>query len=272
MNLPEGNPNRKMAILEEILAATRAALPEVRHRAADLRRAAATRVPPPDFAAALRRPTVGVISEVKRRSPSAGVINEELDAVARAADYVAGGAAAISVLTNATHFGGSIGDLERVTATTSVPVLRKDFILEEIQLVEARATGASAVLLIVRALTQRDLVARLAEARSLELDALVEVHTAGECDRALEAGATVIGVNARDLDDFTIDIDRALALLASLPAEIVAVAESGMGSREDVERAAAAGADAVLVGGALAAAADPVARTRQLCGVSRRGR
>ncbi len=241
-------------------------------RADDLRRAVATRVPPADFAAALRGERVALISEIKRRSPSAGTINEALDPVALAAGYVAGGAAAISVLTNPTHFGGSINDLERVTATTDRPVLRKDFILDEVQLLEARAAGAAAILLIVRALDQEKLTALLAAAQSLELTALVEVHTAAERDRALDAGAAVVGVNARDLDDFSIDTDRALELVASLPDSVVAVAESGMATGADVARAAAAGADAVLVGGALAAASDPVALTRELAGVLRRGR
>lgn len=261
-----------MAVLDEILAATRAGLPAVRIRVQELRHAAATRVPAADFALALRGERVGLIAEIKRRSPSAGAINEALDPTALAASYAAGGAAAISVLTNETHFGGAMHDLERVTATSELPVLRKDFILDEVQLLEARAAGAAAALLIVRALAQAELVRLLAVAAEYEMAALVEVHTAGERDRALDAGATVIGVNARNLDDFSIDVDRALDLVASLPASVVAVAESAMATVADVERAAAAGADAVLVGGALAAAPDPVALARELAGVRRRGR
>lgn len=272
MNLPEGNPKRKMAILEEILSATRARLPEVRSRSRELYHAAATRVPPPDLATALRGERVGLIAEIKRRSPSAGSINESLDATALAGQYAKGGAAAVSVLTNESHFGGSINDLERVTATLALPVLRKDFILDEVQLLEARAAGAAAVLLIVRALAQSELRRLLAQAAEHELAALVEVHTVDERDRALDAGATVLGVNARDLDDFSINVDRALELVASMPASVIAVAESAMATPSDVERAAVAGADAVLVGGALAAAADPVALASALAGVSRRGR
>lgn len=272
MKLPEGNPKRKMPVLDEILAATRDRLPAVRRRAAELDRAAASRVVVPDFAASLRNDRVGLVAEVKRRSPSAGAINEGLDPVALAAAYVTGGAAAISVLTNETHFGGSLGDLERVAAALAVPVLRKDFILDEVQVVEARASGAAAVLLIVRALQQPRLTELLAATADLGLAALVEVHTAAERDRALDAGATIIGVNARDLDDFSIDVDRALELVASLPGEVIAVAESGMHDGADVARAALAGADAVLVGGALASAGDPESLARELAGVSRRDR
>ena len=261
-----------MAVLDQILDATRATLPAVRSRTDELHRAAATRVPPPDLGAALRRPAVAVIAEVKRRSPSAGAINELLDPPALAGDYEAGGAAAISVLTNTSHFGGSLHDLERVTASCELPVLRKDFIIDEIQLVEARAAGAAAALLIVRALRQPDLERLVKSATEHELAALVEAHDAEEVDRALDAGATIIGINARDLDDFTIDVPRALELVSRLPARVVAVAESAMASAADVEAAALAGADAVLVGGALAGAADPRSLLREMAGGRRRGR
>lgn len=261
-----------MAVLDEILAATRSNLPAVRVRIDELRRAAATRVPPPDFRAALRRDQVAVIAEIKRRSPSAGAINVALDPTRLAEHYAEAGAAAISVLTNETHFGGSIHDLERVTATTSLPVLRKDFILEEVQLIEARASGAAAALLIVRALAQSELERLIRLAAEHELTALVEAHTAEEVARALDAGGEVIGVNARDLDDFSVNVDRALELVSRLPREVVAVAESAMATAEDVERAAAAGADAVLVGGALAGAGDPGPLLREMAGIRRRGR
>lgn len=261
-----------MPVLDVILDAARETLPGVRSRRPELERMVATRVPGPDFAAALRQSTVAVIAEVKRRSPSAGAINEALDPSALASAYAAGGAAAISVLTNASHFGGSLLDLERVTASVGVPVLRKDFILDEVQLLEARAAGASAVLLIVRALAQADLVSLLGAAEALELGVLVEAHTAEELTRALDAGARVIGVNARDLDDFTIDVARSLDLLSRLPGDVIAVAESGMTSVADVERAAGAGADAVLIGGALASAADPRECCASFAEVARRGR
>ncbi|HKT60076.1 MAG TPA: indole-3-glycerol-phosphate synthase, partial [Gemmatimonadales bacterium] len=224
------------------------------------------------LAAALRRPTVAVIAEVKRRSPSAGSIKEDLDPADRAARYARHGAAAISVLTDAPYFGGSMGDLRAAAARTRVPVLRKDFILDELQILEARAAGAAAVLLIVRALPPARLTALLAATAEAELDALVEVHTEDEVRRALDAGARIVGVNSRDLDTFRIDTIAAWAMLQSMPADIVAVAESGMATEADVEAAAAAGADAVLIGTALSAAADPDALLGRLGRVTRRAR
>ncbi len=261
-----------MAVLDTILAATRHALPAVRLRRSELEQSAHTRVPRASLAAALRRDRVGLVAEVKRRSPSAGAINEALDPIALAECYAAAGAAAISVLTEQPHFGGSIRDLERVAGAVECPLLRKDFILDEVQVIEARAAGASAVLLIVRALPQADLLRLLAAVTRWGLEALVETHNREELDRALDAGATIIGVNARDLDDFSIDVAGSLALLATIPGSVIAVAESGMADREDVVMAAAAGADAVLIGGALAGSHDPAARAATLTGVPRRGR
>ena len=272
MNLPERNPNRNHRVLEEILAGTRQALPGLRTRRGELERAAATALEAPPFVAALRGPRVALIAEVKRRSPSAGAINPDLDPEALADCYARGGAAAVSVLTEEAHFGGTLGDLIRVRGRVAVPLLRKDFILDEVQLIEARAAGASAALLIVRALEQVELERLIRATTRWGLAALVEVHDREELDRALDAGAEVVGVNARNLDDFTVDLDRALELVARVPARCVAVAESAMATRGDVERAAAAGADAVLIGGALASAADPEAQARELAGVARRGR
>lgn len=261
-----------MSVLDEILASTRAGLPELRRRRPELEQSAQTRIPAPSLAEALETPRVGVIAEVKRRSPSAGAINEELDPLVLSRSYERGGAAAISVLTETAHFGGSMRDLERVVGEVALPLLRKDFIVDGVQIIEARASGASAVLLIVRALSQDQLVRLLAVADEWELDALVETHDREELDRALDAGARVVGVNARDLDDFSVDVTGALELLATLPAGIIAVAESGMHERADVTRAAAAGADAVLVGSALSGSGDPDARLAELVGVPRRGR
>jgi len=258
--------------LDQILDSTRRGLVSLRARRAALEREAGFRPAPPAFGRALRRERVAVIAEVKRRSPSAGVIREDLDPAARAALYARHGAAAISVLTDQPHFGGSVDDLRSAAASVAVPLLRKDFILDELQVLEARAAGAAAVLLIVRALAPERLAALLAATREAGLDALVEVHTAAELDRALEAGAGIIGVNSRDLDTFRIDVGAAWALLARVPADRVAIAESGMQQPEDVERAADAGADAVLVGTALSASEDPAALLRRLAGVSRRGR
>jgi indole-3-glycerol phosphate synthase len=258
--------------LAQILETTRAGLAELRARRAQLERAAATAAVPPAFRGAFGGRYLGLVAEVKRRSPSAGVIRGDLDPAERAERYAKHGASAVSVLTDRPFFGGSIEDLEAVTRRVAIPVVRKDFILDEAQILEARAAGASAVLLIVRALTAPRLRALLGFARATGLDALVEVHTGAELEQALEAGARVVGVNSRDLDTFRIDVDAAWQLLGMIPPDCVAIAESGMSTAADVERAAAAGADGVLVGTALSAVADPGAQVRALSGVLRRGR
>jgi indole-3-glycerol phosphate synthase len=242
--------------LEQILRSTRGGLESLRARRGTLERDAEASRPPPSFRTALRRPTVAVVAEVKRRSPSAGAIREDLDPGERAALYARHGAAAISVLTDGPYFGGSINDLRAASHRSSVPVLRKDFILDEVQILEARAAGAAAVLLIVRALEKR-LPPLLHFAERAGLDALVEVHTGDELAMALDAGATILGVNSRDLDTFAIDVEAALRIVARVPAACVVVAESGMAGRPDILRAAAAGADAVLIGTALSAAESP---------------
>jgi indole-3-glycerol phosphate synthase len=258
--------------LDQILSSTRSGLPALRERGGALEREAAAAPEPASFAAALRSDRVGVIAEVKRQSPSAGVIRGDLDPAERAALYTASGAAAISVLTDGPFFGGSIADLRAAARRVPVPVLRKDFILDELQILEARASGAAAVLLIVRALTRERLESLIEFSSAQGLDALVEVHSAGELDRALESGAGVIGINSRDLDTFRVDVAAAWSLLARIPAPAIAVAESGMASAQDVERAAEAGADAVLIGTALSAAQDPRSLLTRLAGVPRRGR
>lgn len=261
-----------MPVLAAIVAATRATLPALQARRDELERAALARPTPPSFLAALRRPSVALIAEVKRRSPSAGAINAGLDPVGLARSYSRGGAAAISVLTDGPFFGGSLADLASVADAVTLPALRKDFILDEVQLLEARAAGAAAVLLIVRLLTDEALQRLLQSADALGLGALVETHSAEEVSRAVAAGARVVGVNARDLDDFSIDRDAAWRLLASIPADVVAVAESGMATAADVAIAAAAGADAVLIGSALASHPSPEAAVASLIGTSRHGR
>ena len=257
--------------LDQILRSTRVGLDSLHARRATLEQAVAEAGVPPSFNAALRKGNVALIAEVKRRSPSRGAIREDLDPGERAALYAHHGAAAISVLTDGPYFGGSIEDLRAAVQQSSVPVLRKDFILDEVQILEARAAGAAAVLLIVRALGSR-LGSLLRYAVDQRLDALVEVHTAEELDIALDVGASIIGVNSRDLDTFRIDIETAWKVLAGVPAESIAVAESGMVGTADVQRAAAAGADAVLIGTALSAAASPAGLLRDLTGVARRGR
>ena len=258
--------------LDQILRATRDDLGMLHERRDDLAREAGRAPDARPFGEALRGPQVRVIAEVKRRSPSAGTIRDDLDPAARAALYAAHGAAAVSVLTDARFFGGSVEDLRAAARAARVPLLRKDFILDELQVVEARAAGASAVLLIVRALEPSRLAALLATARAHALEALVEVHTEAELDHALEMGARVVGVNSRDLDTFRIDTAAAWRLLARVPAEVIAVAESGMATRDDVAGAAAAGADAVLVGSALSRSDQPAALLRAMTGVPRRGR
>ena len=258
--------------LTQILETTRAGLGALRARTPALERAARASPAPPAFRAAFAPDRVALVAEVKRRSPSAGAIREDLDPADRAERYVRHGAAAVSVLTDGPFFGGSIADLEAVVARVRVPVLRKDFILEEAQILEARAAGAAAVLLIVRALPPARLSALLRFADGVGLAALVEVHSAAELAVALAAGADIVGVNSRDLDTFRIDVAAAWALLASVPADRVAIAESGMATIGDVERAAAAGADAVLVGTALSAADDPAAQVAAFAGIRRLGR
>jgi indole-3-glycerol phosphate synthase len=258
--------------LDQILSSTRDGLPALHARRAAVEREAADAPRAPSFAAALRRASVAVIAEVKRRSPSAGSIREDLDPADRAERYARHGAAALSVLTDGPFFGGSMADLRAAAVRARVPVLRKDFILDELQILEARAAGAAAVLLIVRALAPARLNALLAATADAGLDALVEVHSRPEVARALDAGARILGVNSRDLDTFRIDTAAAWAILRSVPAGAVAVAESGMASAEDVEVAAAAGADAVLIGTALSAAADPGTLLARLGGIARRAR
>ncbi len=275
MKVPEYPPKDKVpSRLEEILQSTRQGLAALHRRRAALERALeGSRITRPSFRAALLRPTVAVIAEVKRRSPSSGSIREDLDPGERAALYAANGAAAISVLTDYRFFGGSMADLRAAVGQCSLPVLRKDFIVDEVQILEARAAGASAVLLIVRVLGPSRLAALLRCAADLGLDALVEVHTEAELGVALEANAQIVGINSRDLDTLTIDAERAWTLIARIPSDRVAVAESGIFGQTDVVRAAQAGADAVLIGTALSAAQSPETLLRsELSGVRRRGR
>ena len=260
------------ANLAQIVADTRGTIPGLQQRRRELELAAAEVIAPTGFSMALLGSNVSLIAEVKRRSPSAGEIRSDLDPSLQASHYARGGARAISVLTDGPHFGGSAEDLRAVSRAVLVPTLRKDFILDELQILEARSLGASAVLLIVRILEPARLKALHAFARSIGLGTLVETHSAAELDAALAAGAEVVGVNSRDLDTFAIDVASAWALLGRVPREVIAVAESGMATRADVERAAAAGADAVLIGGALSASTDPAALAGSLSGVPRVGR
>ena len=225
---------------------------------------------PRDFRAALRAGReIALIAEIKRSSPSAGLIREDFDPTAIAASYRAGGAAAISVLTDERFFGGRLEFIAEVRAAAPAPVLRKDFIIDEYQVCEARAAGADAVLLITRILSDRQLVEYLALAGDLGMAALVEVHDADDLHRAVESGAAVIGINNRDLDTLAVDLATTEKLVQAVPAGRVVVSESGIASRRDIERLAACGVHAVLVGETLMKSTDITAAVRELTGVPR---
>jgi indole-3-glycerol phosphate synthase len=265
---PEGVPD----VLAAILAATRAVI-ETRKASCPMKRlAAAAAERNPDgrrMLERLARPgSLNIIAECKRRSPSRGVLRAGYDAAAIAARYEASGAAAISVLTEPTFFDGSLDDLEDVRQRVSLPVLRKDFVIDEYQLVEARAAGADAVLLIVAALDDEQLHALFERARALGLAALVEVHAREELDRALALSPELIGVNSRDLRTLRIDPDGALDLVGAIPDEVVAVAESGVRCHEDLRRFRDRGCDAFLVGERLVSSPDPGRALGELLGCS----
>ncbi|HZA15699.1 MAG TPA: indole-3-glycerol phosphate synthase TrpC [Pseudonocardiaceae bacterium] len=255
-----------MSVLEAILEGVRADLAdrEAVVGFTEIKRRATRVTPPRDALAALRGPGIGVIAEVKRCSPSRGALADIPDPAALAADYAQAGARMISVLTEGRRFGGSLADLDAVRAVVDVPVLRKDFIVSPYQVHEARAHGADVVLLIVAALEQNALVALVDRVESLGMAALVEVHTAEEADRALEVGATLIGVNARDLH--TLEVNPAVfsKIAPGLPGDVLRVAESGVRGPADLLAYAGAGADAVLVGEGLVTSGDPKAAVVQL--------
>ncbi len=218
------------------------------------------------FNEALVRPGLSLIAEFKRRSPSAGEIAASADVAGQVGAYERGGAAALSVLTDELHFGGSLEDLRAARAACGMPIIRKDFIVDRYQLYEAAVNGADAVLLIVRALDDEELRALYEEARSIDLDCLVEVHDDEELERALEADAEVIGINNRNLDEQRVDIATTFELMPDVPAGKTVVAESGISGRPELEELERVGVDAVLIGGALMSAADPEAKTRELTG------
>ncbi len=223
----------------------------------------------PSFAAALRRTDVAVVAEVKRRSPSKGVINAGLDAAEQASAYARGGAAALSILTEPTEFGGSVQDLMDARAATNLPTLKKDFHVHPMQVLEARAAGASALLLIARALPPGQLRTMADQANGLGLEVLVEVRSEAELEDALAIDDAAIGINSRDLETLVIDPAVTTRLMALIPPDRIAIAESGVSTRLDVERVASTGADAVLVGSSISAAPDPTAAVAALTGVTR---
>jgi indole-3-glycerol phosphate synthase len=229
--------------------------------------ALAMHLPPPRaYEAALRGTRPALIAEYKRSSPSAGAIADP-DVASQARAYEAGGAAAISVLTEPTRFEGALADVRAVRLAVGLPVLRKDFLVHPAQVIESRAAGGDAVLLIAAALSELELKGMLAVAADLGLGALVETHSQEDLAKALATEAPVIGVNARDLETLDVDVERALAMLPEVPSDRVAVLESGVSTREDVERAIDAGAWGVLVGETLMRSPDPAATIRSLRGV-----
>jgi indole-3-glycerol phosphate synthase len=258
--------------LDKILATTRSAVDAAKARAtsAELERRAATHRPR-GWAAALRRQSAvgpAVIAEIKKASPSKGLIRADFDAAWLAGRYEAGGAAALSVLTDEPYFQGSLRNLELASAAVSIPCLRKDFMVDEYQMVEARAHRADAILLIAAALTNAGMMRLAAAAHACELDVLVEVHTTGELDRVLdmlgERGADAIGVNNRDLKTFEVRLETALELVGRIPANVVRVAESGISTADDIARLRAAGFDAFLIGESLMRQPDPGAALAEL--------
>ena len=252
--------------LEGLVEATRESL-ERRMRAvplAELERAVAGPHDDRPFAEALVAPGTSLIAEHKRRSPSAGEIRAGSTCAEIVQAYERGGAAALSVLTEEAHFGGSLDDLRAARAATELPILRKDFTIDPYQLYEAKAAGADAVLLVIGAVAPDDITVLHREARALDLDALVEVHDEVELEIALGVDADVIGINNRNLEDFTLDISRTFELLVDVPAGKTVVSESGIVYREQVEELERVGVDAVLVGETLMRAQDPEAAVREL--------
>lgn len=250
-------------MLEQILQAARLRAKALQPHLIDLRAAASGMPPGPDFRDALARPGLQVIAEIKRQSPSAGRIADALDPAEQARRYAAGGAAAISVLTEPDFFAGSLEDLLAVCNAVDLPVLCKDFIVDPAQIYEAKAAGADAVLLIVAALDEHSLHVLLNVADELEVDALVEAHDAAELEVANRCGATIVGVNNRDLRTFKTDLGTSEKLAPSIAAP-TKVAESGVSTAAAAARMAAAGYDAILVGEALVRSPDPGAFVAEL--------
>ncbi len=262
-----------MSILEEIFAHKRREVSIARQKLplAQLE-AAAGQLPPLLRFSSVLKAAPGLpprlVAEVKFRSPSKGVLRSDLDPLDLARTYAENGAAAISVLTDEKYFGGALETLSHIAGLgLGIPLLRKDFIFDRYQLLEARHAGASAVLLIAAMLDPAQLAALLEDARGLDLEALVEVHNRREVAQALDAGATLIGINNRDLHSFSVSLETSLELRPLIPAGVVVVAESGIHSPEDIALLKAAGVDAVLVGESLVTAPDIAARVRELAGV-----
>jgi indole-3-glycerol phosphate synthase len=257
-------------VLTEIVSTKRAALEALNDRASELEAALMHAPPVRDFRAALSDPEeVSLIAECKRRSPGAGLIRPDLDPVQLTRSYEMSGASAFSVLTDEPYFGGSNRDLVQIRGATSIPILRKDFTLDVLHVIEARTIGADAVLLIVRILSDVVLRSLLQHTEQLGMHALVETHDAYDLDRALAAGAKIIGINNRDLATFTTDLDTTLQLLEQVSGDAVVVSESGIRDARDVSRLGEGSVDAILVGETLLSAKDPGAAAAALSGIAR---
>jgi indole-3-glycerol phosphate synthase len=255
-------------MIEQLISGARAGVEERRSQVSltDLETQLHGRDEDRPFNEALVRPGLSLIAEFKRRSPSAGAIAADASVGEQVGAYERGGAAALSVLTDERHFGGTLEDLSAARAACDLPILRKDFIVDPYQLYEAAISGADAILLIVRALDDSELRSLYGEARGLDLDCLVEVHDERELERALEADAEVIGINNRNLDEGTVDVATTYELMPDVPAGKTVVAESGISERAELEELERVGVDAVLIGGALMGAGDPEAKVRELTG------
>ncbi len=255
-------------MLERIVESTRDDVARRRELVplAALEAALGQRPEPRPFAEALTRPGISVIAEHKRRSPSAGAIREDMDVEEVVRAYERGGATALSILTESQHFGGSLDDLRTARDAAHLPVLRKDFVVDPYQLVESAAAGADAVLLIVAALEPSALLSLTREAWNLDLDVLVEVHDEEELETALGVEADLIGINNRNLADFSVDIERTYELLSDVPAGKTVVSESGFSTREQLDELENVGVDAVLIGETLMRAPDIEAACRELTG------
>jgi indole-3-glycerol phosphate synthase len=261
----------KVNILDTIVAEKKLELAKLRPQASQLKQAAAVRKDFRDFASALNRDDgVALIAEVKKASPSAGLIVKDFDAIRIARDYESAGASALSVLTDEKFFQGRLEYLQLIRDTVRLPLLRKDFIIDELQIYEAAARGADAILLIVAILDDAQLKGFRELALQLRLAALVEVHDEPELDRALASGAEIIGVNNRDLRDFSVSLTTTEKLGAKMKRGMCGkhtlVAESGIHARADIERVAKAGANAILVGESLMRSGDIAAKVKELLG------
>jgi indole-3-glycerol phosphate synthase len=257
-----------VSVLERIVEDTRDEVGRRRESVplSRLEAAAAERPEQRPFEEALLRPGISLIAEHKRRSPSAGTIREGATVEEIAAAYERGGATALSILTEPFHFAGSLDDLRAARAASTLPVLRKDFIVDRYQLYESAVAGADAILLIVAALEPQTLYDLLREARALDLDALVEVHGERELEVALDVEADVLGINNRDLTDFSVDIERTYELLSDVPAGKTVVSESGFSSRDQLDELERVGVDAVLIGETLMRSGDVEDAVRRLTG------